>query len=481
MTRILAGFAAAMLFPLLAAQVPLGAVPPAPSWQTWLQGDPVELVDGKRPACTLFAFYTPPRAPGLFVAEGDYLAELQQRFAARGLAVVAVVGEQQPAPLERWPQCRVVVDAELATTVAWFADLEGTARAMLIDRSGKVVFQGAAESGLVDAIERVLGGKDLDGFGAAAMQRAEMLVNYQDTSVDQIAGIERALVQVPHDGVLLGFLYLLRAVKAEDAVAAKLVLQRGIAALAGEARPLAAFADLVLRGDPGRAEALAELRAPLQAAAKRASHDPAVQLALLRLLVQAGDGREAGRQAMRMRKVAMGTVDDCLDFASILTLDREPLVHRDLATLAVQTAEALGGSGRFVTAARYAVARRCANDAAGAKRLLDEYVDVDSGGSTQAKADGSTLNNDCWYLMTEVSTMGRFSVFAAGLAERMLEDRDALDAAAFDTVALALFLSGRTAEAVELEETAIQRGGNGNPEYAKRLARYRAAAASPVR
>lgn len=475
MMRILAGFAAAMLFAVAVAvaQVPIGAVPPPPKWQAWLQGQPIELIDGKRPACTLFAFYTPPRAPGLFAAEGDYLAELQQRFAARGLVVVAVVAEQQPAPLERWPQCRVVVDAELATTVAWFADLEDTARVMLLDRTGKVAFQGALESGLVDAVECVLAGKELAGFGFAAMQRAEQLVNYQDATTASIAGVEQALGYVPHDGVLFGFLYLLHAVKAEDVPAAKAVVQRGIAALAGEARPLAAFADLVMRGDPGRVDLLAELRAPLQAAAKRASHDPAVQLAMLRLLVQVGDGREAGRQAMRMRKVAMGTVDDCLDFASVLTLDREPLVHRDLAMLAVQQAEALGGTGRFVTAARYAVARRCANDADGARRLLDEYVAV--------KVDGSTLNNDCWYLMTEVPTMGRFGVFAAGLAELMLADREAMDAAEFDTAALAMFQNGRAAEAVELQETALLRDANGNPEYARRLARYRTAAASPVR
>ena len=78
--------------------------------------------------------------------------------------------------------------------------------------------------------------------------------------------------------------------------------------------------------------------------------------------------------------------------------------------------------------------------------------------------------------MTELPTMGRFDLFAAGLADRMLEQRSSLDAFEFDTAALAMFLAGRTAEAVELQQAAIKKAGEDgedvNPEYNERLLRY---------
>ena len=124
-------------------------------------------------------------------------------------------------------------------------------------------------------------------------------------------------------------------------------------------------------------------------------------------------------------------------------------------------------------AARYGVAIRCANDLEAGKVLLDEYLK-----ETDMRV---SINNDCWYLMTELPTMGRFDAFAAGLADRMLEQREAMDYFEFDTAALAMFLVGRMADAVALQETAIEKGGSGNPEYVERLQRYKASGASAPR
>ena len=70
--------------------------------------------------------------------------------------------------------------------------------------------------------------------------------------------------------------------------------------------------------------------------------------------------------------------------------------------------------------------------------------------------------------------MGRYDAFAAGLAERLLEQRELMDYFMFDTAALAMFLAGRVDEAVTLQTTAIDKGGKGNPEYTERLQRYKA-------
>jgi hypothetical protein len=160
-------------------------------------------------------------------------------------------------------------------------------------------------------------------------------------------------------------------------------------------------------------------------------------------------------------------------FGEILCHDRTPPVHRDLAQQAVERAASLGAPEGQVAALRYVVARRCAEDVEGAKALLDHEL--------ESQPEGVSLNNVCWYLMTDLPTLGRFDWYACALAERMLADRDSMDYFEFDTVALAMFLVGRHDEAVDLQETAMQRGGQGNPEYAWRLARYRAAASAPPR
>ncbi len=63
----------------------------------------------------------------------------------------------------------------------------------------------------------------------------------------------------------------------------------------------------------------------------------------------------------------------------------------------------------------------------------------------------------------------------------MLEQKEGMDYFEFDTAALAMFLVGRFAEAVSLQETAIEKGGKGNPEYTERLNRYKAGQAQPPR
>jgi hypothetical protein len=244
------------------------------------------------------------------------------------------------------------------------------------------------------------------------------------------------------------------------------VLQQALADLAKEPRPFAAFVDLALRGDPRRPGLAATLEPNVHAAAAAAPNDVAVQLAWLRALVQCGNAREVGRQSMKLRKLAMSTPSSCLDFASILVQDKDAPVHRDLATMALDKAESLHADARQLTAGRYAVAVRCANDAEAGRKLLDKYL--------EEKEQLVSINNDCWYMMTELPTMGRCDVFAAALADRMLDQKDNMDSFEFDTTALAMFLVGRTTEAVTLQETAIEKGGKGNPDYEERLRRYKA-------
>jgi len=463
----LTSLAALCLAGLAAAQVGLGDVPSAPAWQRWLLGEAVAIGGDHPPACTVVAFYGRPATASAFATDADYLVGLQRRFADAGLAVVAAVGEVQPAGIDRWTGCRVVVDEEVQTADAWLGG-DAPGHTVVLDRQGRVVFVGLPAAGLVDAVEHALAAREvLAAEREAAQLRLGLPPTFDDATVEVIPLLEAVVRHARRDGISLGLLYLAQATKANDAAAAGATLRAALAALASEGQPLAAFADLALRGDPGRPGLAAALVAPLRAAAAQAPGDVGVQLALLRALVPLGDGRETGRQAMRMRKLAMTSWPSCLDYAAALTSDRDAAAHRDLATMAIDRAQALGAPSRLLVAARYGVAARSSGDRDEQKRLLEDYVK-----DTELRA---SLNNDCWYFLTELPTMGRYDAFAAGLADRMLEQRDGMDYFEFDTAALAMFLAGRCEEAVALQETAIEKGGKGNPEYTERLHRYKAA------
>lgn len=468
------GIVGSLLSLVAAAQANPGSKVPAPDWQAWLQGEPLVVGTEAAPACTVFSFHTKAKDAAMFAADGDYLADLQKRFGERGLAVVAVVADAKPAGMERWPGCRIVADRDLATTTAWFTDGEWPWNVVAVDRSGDVVFLGSAEAGLVDAIDAALAGRDvLAGERNAFALRQDLPLSFDDATAAVVEPLTEIVAHAPRDGLALGLLYLAQSTKANDAEAAGKVLKQAIASLANEARPLAAFTDLALRGDPRRPGLAATLKPAMHPAAAAAPNDVLVQLAFLRTLVATGDAREVGRQAMRMRRSVTATAASCLEFATILTTDQNAPVHRDLATMALDRAQALGAEPRLLAAARYGVAVRCAADTDAGKRLLEDYL-KDTGMRV-------AINNDCWYFMTQLGTMGRYDVFAAGLAERMLEQKEAMDYFEFDTAALAMFLVGRTAEAVSLQELAIEKGGKSNPEYSERLQRYKAALAPAPR
>lgn len=451
----------------------LGARAPEAAFGPWRRGAPIGFgVDGA-PPCTVFAFYPgqPAAAGPALDGDADALAALQRRFGARGVRIVVAPGDADlPIPATLDP-CSVVVDAGRRTARAWGVTGEPGRHVVALDRFGRTVFQGDLGGGLVDATEAVVDGT----FVAAAAERAaELRFHFRERFADVEAGasgpaVEWLLQQAPRDGLAWGIAHLVAEPAPAEPGARATVAQRAVAALAEEPRALAVFADLALRGDPRDRGLAAELAGPLQQAAAAAPRDPFVQLALLRALVLADRSRDAGRQAARTAKLVAPSSRHNVEFAAILAQAGTPQVFLDLADQAVQRARALGAEDRELVAARFLVLQRCAEDRGAGKELVDAHA--------AALGARVAVNNECWYLLTDLSTMGRFDGFAAALAERLLAERESLDPFELDTAALAMFRTGRVAEAVELQQAAVDGGGRDNPEYAVRLQRYRAASA----
>lgn len=449
----------------------LGRSLPEVRWAQWPQGTAVVVGGEGAPAATVFACYS--SVPTQHRARGDasHLAALQQRLGPRGVRVVVVVAaeaELDPA----WAPCAVAVPEEEELTAWLGADQGESFHVLVVDARGDVTYHGRLGEGLEDAVERTASG----ALRIADERQALQLRG--TTSFDDLPrefmkdGLLALLRRSPRDGRAAGVLHAL-LMHIGDVPAARAQFDRQLAVLAGEGRALGVFADLVLRASP-QPRALAEaLAAPLQAAAKAAPHDVEIGLVLLRALVLAGHDRDVGRQVMRVRKLAEEARASCLEFAEILTHADQPAIHADLANRALARAAELQAPPRLLAVTRFLVARRCAGDEAAAQSVFAQYV--------EALPMRVSLNNDCWYLLTELPTMGRYDAFAVALAERMLEQREAMDYFEFDTVALAMFWAGRLADAVELQQQAIDKGGKDDPAYGERLQRYRAAAAAAPR
>ena len=95
----------------------------------------------------------------------------------------------------------------------------------------------------------------------------------------------------------------------------------------------------------------------------------------------------------------------------------------------------------------------------------------------QAGNDVNRLNSMSWDLMTDKGTAGKFDELALAIADRMGTHAEQLQHHHLDTMALAHFLNGGIDRAIELQQQAIERGGNGD-DYRRRLRTYEAARAA---
>jgi len=402
-------------------------------------------------------------------AEAPAGAALARRHASAPIRFVAIVDGADTVTPAGFGRC---VDSAGACA-AWFA-ADDPSFVVMADRHGIVRFVGEPFAGLADALDAVLAGReDVDAARAARACRRRFGRSLFDLRAPAVAPLHAAVAHAPRDGQARGMLYLVAAIGCRDEALADRIADEALAALADEPRALAAFVDLAARGEVRKAAFARRALAAATRAAALATDDAAVQLATLRLHVHAGDHREIGRRAIAVRRLVRDDADACLELAAILAEGPNAAVHADLAALVVERAAALRGEPRALAAARYGAVVRCAGDAAAGARVLDAYL---------AQRDPQIrANNDCWRLLTDLRTMGRWTPFATGLAERMAADAAGLVYFEYDTVALAMFLAGRGDEAVACAELAVARAGAAGVEYADRLRWYREAQAPAPR
>ncbi|HEX5051864.1 MAG TPA: hypothetical protein VFZ65_08845 [Planctomycetota bacterium] len=428
--------------------------------------------------CTLWVAY--PSDRGELLDHAQYLADLQLRFAARGVAIGVMLPRADAKALAARKPGFLVAAIEqdnsrdvVPMQAPSMNGLELGAFSMLCrGTGGDYLATWPGVDGAVDCLEAFLDDRPISPSVEEVAEQVTGLLAMVGDGGDFGAIAELCKKAWPRSGRAHAAAVLFQWWCKGDLEAARRAIDDGVKALGTEAVPMCVFADYVLRGDhtdPDIARTISVAMAPAAAAAPDGVF---TQLVYLRALLRAGQDRLAGRVAAKLQKRLEGRSVDQIVFAETLMEGSTPAAFRDLAEKAIADAKAAGPYSRWAYAARHKVLVRC-GELEAAKKLMVEY--------RGSEADANSLNNDAWYLIVRPETMGRFDTLALAQCQEMERKEGAgMSYGNKDTVALAYFVNGDVEKAVELE-TVAEKASNGDPEYVGRLARYRAVLAERER
>ena len=416
------------------------------------------------PASSVVGFYRDLAEAAL---DAPLLLDLKHRHGDAGLRCAVVVtqllpGSESKALLE----LTVVADARAALA----ADSIGTGERgnLAFFRRDRLVAAVDPRRGLLAEAAALVAGK----LDAAASERDDeewLLLRRDLTDLPgerALEALQRCVARRPGCGLARGALFAVQQQKLADPAGSVATSAAAVVALANEPRALAAFASLALRSTGRDTEYAQTLVKSLAVAAAAHPDDLHVQLTRLRALVKAGEGRDVGRLAHQLARRVERVPMLALEYVEILTGDELPEVHRELAARALRSAEDRGADPRTLSAVQFLYWLRCEGSAPRAREIGVDALEREPG--------RVSINNEAWRWLTDLDTTGRFDAFALVLVLRMLEQKPALEFFECDTAAMALFRAGRVREAIELQQLAIARGGDG-PIYRERLGCYQRA------
>jgi hypothetical protein len=448
-----------LLLMSLPAQAKLGSHPGEIPVTRWL-AEPVAI---DKPVLRLVGLHAP--GPALF-DDAAWLGDLQRRFGSEGLQVFVALdrvpeGERLPGKESGFG---LGIDATGAMGRRLRGGVDAAPRLYLLDAGGRLLWAGDAAHDLTGAIQRALAGELEVHDEQLALLLRQSADDFEDTFADASI-VDGWVTRHPRDGLARGIQFLHRLFHRADLEAARRVADAALADLVDSPAALVKFCDIAMRADRGDAELDKSIAMALSPVATPNPEAARTQLVYLRALLRSGREREAGRVAARLPKLLAGRGRELLEFAEVLAEAPDPAVFRDAAERALAAAERLPAPPRWLFGARHKVALRCAGDATAAAAIAVRYRETDDSGYC------GDLNNDAWYTVLRLDTLGRFDSLALALAEELQRaEGTAMDSAHQDTVAQVLFSNGRLQEAVELQTAAA--AASGQFAYQMRLQRF---------
>lgn len=385
-----------------------------------------------------------------------WLDGLQRAHAQRGLRVAVVS-----------PRCEV---PEWTRDPAWFLlthgedsgdSRGGNSKYVSLSKRGEETQESLPLDSGLDGWISTFAEKGLEEAHAALVRRVERLGEIEDHPTEQLVQYADRLIELNEgcpDGWILRFIV---AVEREvDMAKAVQIVNDASRHMALDAPAMARFVEQALMTCANDKALLQALQMAITPAAYGHAEWLPIQLTHLRLLNQLG-------QKVPLKRLVEGLPEPAdLDAREALGV-AEALAFGACATDFAEEAQAYlekarDASGSEYAHVRYNVVRYCLGDEKAAEEIAVALC-----------RNSGSLNNTCWYAVTKHPLRGRFNGLAHSWAKRMLET-ESCSANEHDTAALAHFLGGDIAKAVELQEIAVRGGATAN--FQRRLDRFKKAA-----
>jgi hypothetical protein len=443
-----------MVFAALASAAAAQVEPPAVTLPLgelrWLRGEPAAAA---RATLALLA----PDTEALRNA-APFLDDLQRRATDDGLQVVALLAQ---APTN---ELLAQIDGGFAVGLHALGAMNEP-RAWVLDGKLRLLWNGWPSSGMTTWVEAALAGQPIAEDPLDDAFRLETLGEVEDHETEDLRKAGAALIARNARNPDGWILRLIVAIERDvDYDAARAIARDAFEKLGRDAPALTRFVDKLLRTVRDDRELLQQCLMALIAVAPGCANDLDLQLQYLRVLGALGRKREAELLVRRLQEQIAQRPAAQAAFAEALAFGALAPNFADIAHAAIEAARERDPDDRELAMIQHNVLAHCARDEAAAAALAERLM----------RDAEYSINDDAWYLMVREPGRGRFDRLAMAFCERLLADGD-LGPEQTDTVGLALFLNGRSEEAIATQEKALAMAGK--PTYARRLERFRKHAA----
>lgn len=441
-----AALGAALSFQASAAD--LGDPAAALQISDWVKGQPVKIADGKGKTVYVVEFWAtwcPPCRTSI-----PHLTEMQKKFKDRGVVFIGVSTEKVATVKKFVDQMgdkmdyTVAVDSDGKTSEGYMKayDVRGIPHAFIVDKEGRIVWQGHPMDNLDTALEQVLSGKlDLDREKKRAGARSKLEALYElvgkggDEAEIEKRGKELEALDKELGGITPGEKFELAELQKQ------MKFQTAINKFQQAAMSGADAAEL------DKLQKAAQDVAPKDAQLDEYARQIRFQAGLRRLQ----QAEEAGKPADELAKMAAEL--------------------KPLAPKGIEIDELLAGRKATAVFSKYVKAVGADGDAGKAAELAKQL--------TELKAKNPALLNEfAWAILTDENIKQRDLGLATKLAKAAYDGCDGKTAGIVDTYAKALFDSGKVADAIDIQKKAlaVAKDGEEKDELSATLKKYQAAA-----
>ena len=441
-------------------QLSIGDPAPAMSVTKWIKGDPVDLTAQKGKGIVVVEFWA-TWCPPCVASIGD-LTKLQQTYQHKGVTIIGFTSHDEDNTQEIVEKFVGQQGEKMGYTIAYEKDSTtfdaymkaagqtSIPMSFVIDRHGRIAWIGHPLGGLDDAVGEIVAGKyDLEvAKKIAAIQERIYGPESGDDSRETLKALDEWIALKPDDPSPHQMKFRVYAYELNKPVEARAAASRAIEAAVNKPEKLAGLAEQLAYEGYGHAYDRLATRA-IDRAFKLAPDNPEVVIARFEVLAATGKETEAIAWAEQAVSTLKSDPDSLRRFAMAMAAPQRTNRCNSLAVRAVNLAIAAEPDNASHLRAKFHIQAVCQRNVKAAQATGRYLIE-------KAGDDAGLLNRFAWNLLTQDDTKGLFNELALAAAQRCDQVSATKHWMHVDTFALAQFENGAVAEAIKLQENAIE-------------------------